>query len=68
MPETIYHEDEVYLTEEQVNDACHGYEKADMVYNLIRRLQKNEVYVSAKEVDEIISRCAEELKSHTLYG
>ena len=42
----MYEDEEVYLTEDAVDNACNGYEKARIVYNLLRRLENNkyEVY------------------------
>lgn len=37
----LYEDEEVYLTEEGIDSARGGYEKARIVYNLLRRLESN---------------------------
>ena len=41
----FYEDDEVYLTEEAIDSANGGYEKARIVYNLLRRLESNKYEV-----------------------
>ena len=65
MTETIYREDEVYLTEDQVNDAHTASEKASIAYYLIRRLQKNETVRSGERIDDVWSNCIKELEPFT---
>ena len=60
MPEMIYKEEEVYLTNEAVKYA-HGRESAEIVYYLIKRLLDNGQSKDA-EIKVILSRCAEKLK------
>lgn len=68
MPETMYTEDEVYITEERVNNAHHDFDKAAMVYDLIYRLQQNETWSRSSDVGEILSHCNKNLKPYTIYG
>lgn len=37
----LYEDEEVYLTEEAIDNAKGGYEKAVIVYNLLRRIESN---------------------------
>ena len=63
MPKTIYEDDEIYLTEDDVNTATMGADKARMVCYLIRRLQDNGRAKYTPGVEDILSQCADELES-----
>lgn len=67
MPETLYYEDEVYLTEKTVDDAHHDFTKAGILYDLIHRLQENETWSTSSDIDDVLSRCAENIKPYITY-
>jgi len=60
MPKTIYEDTEVYLTKEAVKYAG-GYDRAQIVYYLIKRLLDNGQSKDG-EIEAILSRCASELE------
>ena len=55
--QVVYTDDEVYLTEAGVDNACRGCEKAYIIYYLLKRLQSNtyEVY-DRNKWDDLIDK------------
>ena len=55
MPETIYKEDEVYLSKESLRETFGATDKAELVYDILKELENNGVDDKFKNTDKIES-------------
>ena len=55
MPRITYDENEVYLTHEEVEETIIASDKAELVYNLLKKLGKSGIDTTFKDSNEIES-------------